>query len=239
MRHTWKRTWSAWSRATRLTAIGIVFGLFLGSIQLIQITDVSLDWIQQKIYGPRPLDLPLRQIHAGMMEELEFNIDCLESYRVFTVDESSDATCKPRHRYLDTWFSEIAAVSSRDYYSKSENTEQDWKLVKSYYEAISKIEDTNSFARFELKSELTLRDALFLTGYIRYFYKNFYEKPLPDRCQVFPKPPPNCKGEFERLFGDLPAWNQEIQRWDDLPAKRIAVFGKPPEDYATWLGYND
>ena len=239
MRNNWRQTWNSWSRVNRLTAIGVIFGLFLGTIQTVQLADAGFDWAQEKIYGPKPLDLPLRQIHVGMMEELEFNIDCLESYQVFNVDDSSSATCKPRHRYLDTWFSEIAAISSRDYYSKSQNTEMDWKSLRHYYDDISKIKDKYSFDRLDSKSELTLRDALFLTGYIRYFYKNFYEKPLPDRCQAFPKLPPNCKAEFERLFGDLPAWNQEIQRWNDLPAKRIAVFGKPPEDYATWLGYND
>jgi hypothetical protein len=218
--------------------VSALVALLIGTVQIAQFAVGAGVWLFQKINGPPPLNLPLRNIHAGMLHELEYNIDCLRSYEHYRYDVRPFDNCKPITRYTDTWFSHLAVVSARDDHSLSENTLEDWQVAKRYYKTLFEVDDKASFLKLESTSPVTLRDALFLTGYIRFYYKNYYQRPLPKHCLPIEPMPPECRPDYNRLYGEMEAWQEQIDSWAG-PSRYTVRDGRPVETYVDWLGYHD
>ncbi len=239
---SWVATWSKWSRANKLAAISAAVAIFLGCIQAVQMGYGVYVWIEQKLGGQPLLSIPLKKIHAGMIEELEYNIDCLNSFNVLRFGDVSYKMCKIKTLYTDNWFYHISVLKTRDYYSESLYTESDWEDVKSFYRELENVRQKSDFIEIERRSQITLRDALFLTGYVRYFYKNFFEKSMSEKCseQAFEENlSGDCKRQHDRLFGDAQAWQEQIEGWDGMPAKRTVDDVKPVRNYGDWLDLHD
>jgi hypothetical protein len=237
-----RQTWRKWSLINRIGAIAAIITIPLGIVQGGQLLLSGYNRTREAIYGPAPLTLPLRTIHKGMLEEIEYNLDCLESYWNLGDVPPQYPMCEPRKEYIESWFYHISAITSRDYYSDSTDLMHDWNLVKSYQAGLAKIRTRKQLEEFEKQTQLNLRDALFLTGYMRYFYKNFYEKKLDDDCQDSSfdgKFTPACKADYMRLYGDMKEWQEQVDGWDGMPAKYALDEGKPVGDYPAWLGLSD
>lgn len=210
----------------------------LAFVQLVQIGTEATNWGNEQLFGPSPLELPLRDLHSGMLVELEFNLDCLKSFDRLRHSDEKLELCKLKTRYIESWFSNVAVHTSRDFYSSSEATHSDWKKLKNYYSQIQKVSNNTEFVELERKSEITLRDALFMTGYIRYFYNNYFSVSLPKECGFADKTP-ECLKHEERLFGEFPAWKEQIESWDHMPSRYIVDDGKKVDFYTDWLSLVD
>jgi hypothetical protein len=242
MTKTTVEKWRSWTLPTKLSlifaAIASIFAAIAAAPQ------IKAGWVASvsAIYGPPLLDLPLRQLHAGMLEEIEYNIDCLSSFDALRYGEVTYELCEFKTIFTDSWFNNIAILKVRDYYSESLYTESDWENVKSFLNKIQDVRSKVDFLKIEKKSKITTRDALFLIGYVRYFYKNFYETKLSESCSVQAfeqKLTGNCKEHYERLYGDDQAWQEQIESWSNMPSKYVVDEGKPVERYVEWLSLHD
>jgi hypothetical protein len=222
---SWRATWRRWSPFQKFAAIGLAIGTPLAFFQLTQMIWQAATWGQEKIYGLPPLELPLKQIHAGMLEEIEYNLDCLKSFDRLRSADVDFELCEPKRKYIESWFANIAALTSRDFYSSSEYTKEEWEMLKIYYLELKSVKSHKNFIDLEARSDLTLRDALFLTGYIRYFYTNYFEEPMPEECGLRDNSPECLKSE-NRLFGDTRKWHDQIDGWGNMPAKYTVDDGK-------------
>jgi hypothetical protein len=234
--------WRKWSLINKFAAVAAIITIASGLVQIVQWCALGYIIVSESINGAPPLSLPLKVIHKGMLEEIEYNIDCIESYRTLSNEPPEYEMCKTRERYIDSWFYHISAITSRDYYSDSTALLRDWRNIKELHAGLSRVSTEQELRDLESKSKLTLRDALFLTGYMRYFFVNFYEKKFDQECtdEAFSeKLSPRCKAEFMRLFGDMGDWQEQVDRWDGMSAKYALDQGKPVEDYPTWLALND
>jgi hypothetical protein len=149
----WRQTWRKWTLINKIAAIAAIVTTPLGLVQGVQMAASGYKLAKEAIRGPEPLELPLRDIHKGMLEEVEYNLDCLKSYRTLGKSPPTYEMCKPKGRYIDTWFHHISALTTRDYYSDSTDLLRHWILIKEYQDGLSELRSIDEFNSFEEKSE--------------------------------------------------------------------------------------
>jgi hypothetical protein len=236
---SWKTTWKKWSRFNRLAAIAGMVAIMLGVVRTGQMVAGVFSWLKEWAYGPPPVDMPLPKILDNALEEIEYNIDCLESFDRIRESDVDYPLCRPKKRYLESLFYHLSVLTSRDYYSDSTATFRNWKSVLEYYSNLENVKSSRDFRDLESGSPITLRDALFMTGYIRFFYRDFYKEIEDEGCMSFRNNEPRCEPVLAALANTRKKDEEQIARWDHMPAKATIDEGKPVRSYVDWLSLSD
>jgi hypothetical protein len=236
---SFSRKFKKWSLPTKIFVVfgffGLVFGAFQASPQIIG----TAHFFKKLIVGDPPIDAPLKQQIDSALIEMDENIDCLASYNALRDADVPWTLCKPKSKYMKSLSKQFSVMGSRDLLGESDRIHQDWMAVLKSYEKISKIRTHKHFLLFEKNSELTLRDTLFLTTFLKYFYSHYYS----DARACFEienlSKSKQCKGFADAELEQIAQYNVLTAKWNEWPARATRIEGIEDVTIEDWLGSMD
>jgi hypothetical protein len=224
-----RRKWASWSLPTK---VAVVTGL-LAAVPVLPMVWEGIQTLRERIDGPPSLTMPINSQVKAALGELDDNVDCLQSLKQLNQSELGWTKCQAKSTYLTSLSKQFSALTARDRFYESDRIyDALTKLIAAYAE-INSVENSSEFAEFQKNSPLQLRDVLFLTVFLRYYYERF--DLVDSSCyDISGKTNDSCQKKIDQSEYETSHFDDLTLQWENMPARYIMIGDQIAKTVGDW-----